>query len=223
MKLYEFFRERRAFILFVLIVVLFFFIFLVNNHVEMLQTKEKYETQIEELKELVQVSNIGKEPEQEFDIYQTAEDFLNMYYGISSDISEEYRDKKLIALMTDEAYGKYVSAAYDNSLDYTVTISDIHIYVDYKNSSKEGVYVCAFFEENTDWPDINTITVKKYWTGIFMFDSISDKWRLAEITEYQELLTREEWDAFIIDTDEGISENTGMKGEDGNTDTENKK
>lgn len=223
MKLYEFFRERRAFILFVLIVVLFFFIFLVNNHVEMLQTKEKYETQIEELKELVQVSNIGKEPEQEFDIYQTAEDFLNMYYGISSDISEEYRDKKLIALMTDEAYGKYVSAAYDNSLDYTVTISDIHIYVDYKNSGKEGVYVCAFFEENTDWPDINTITVKKYWTGIFVFDSISDKWRLAEITEYQELLTREEWDAFIIDTDEGISENTGMKGEDGNTDTENKK
>lgn len=223
MKLYEFFRERRAFILFVLIVVLFFFFFLVNNHVEMLQTKEKYETQIEELKELVQVSNIGKEPEQEFDIYQTAEDFLNMYYGISSDISEEYRDKKLIALMTDEAYGKYVSAAYDNSLDYTVTISDIHIYVDYKNSSKEGVYVCAFFEENTDWPDINTITVKKYWTGIFVFDSISDKWRLAEITEYQELLTREEWDAFIIDTDEGISENTGMKGEDGNTDTENKK
>lgn len=223
MKLYEFFRERRAFILFVLIVVFFFFIFLISNHVEMLQTKEKYETQIEELKELVQVSNIGKEPEQEFDIYQTAEDFLNMYYGISPDISEEYRDKKLIALMTDEAYGKYVSAAYDNSLDYTVTISDIHIYVDYKNSSKEGVYVCAFFEENTDWPDINTITVKKYWTGIFVFDSISDKWRLAEITEYQELLTREEWDAFIIDTDEGISENTGMKGEDKNTDTENEK
>lgn len=223
MKFYEFFQGRRAFILFALIVILFFFIFMVNNHVEMLRTKEKYETQIEELKELVQVSNIGKEPEQEFDIYQTAEDFLNMYYGISPDVTEEYRDKELIALMTDEAYGKYVSASYDNNLDYTVTISDIHIYVDYKNSSREGVYACVFFEENTDWPNINTITVKKYWTGIFAFDSISDKWRLAEITECQELLTREEWDAFIIDTDKGISENNGMKGEDKNTDTENKK
>ena len=223
MKFYEFFQGCRAFILFALIVILFFFIFLVNNHVEMLWTKEKYETQIEELKELVQVSNIGKEPEQEFDIYQTAEDFLNMYYGISPDVTGEYRDKELIALMTDEAYRKYVSASYDNNLDYTVTISDIHIYVDYKNSSREGIYACIFFEANTDWPNINTITVKKYWTGIFAFDSISDKWRLAEITECQELLTREEWDAFIIDTDKGISENNGMKGEDKNTDTENKK
>lgn len=223
MKFYEFFQGCRAFILFALIVILFFFIFLVNNHVEMLWTKEKYETQIEELKELVQVSNIGKEPEQEFDIYQTAEDFLNMYYGISPDVTGEYRDKELIALMTDEAYRKYVSASYDNNLDYTVTISDIHIYVDYKNSSREGIYACIFFEENTDWPNINTITVKKYWTEIFAFDSISDKWRLAEITECQELLTREEWDAFIIDTDKGISENNGMKGEDKNTDTENKK
>lgn len=222
MNLSDFWKAHKAFILFALIVVLFFFIFLINNHFEMLHTKEDYETQIEELKELVQVSNIGKAPEKEFDIYQTAEEFLNMYYGISADISEEYRTGQLRALMTDTAYQQYAKSDYSDTLNYTITLSDIHIYVDYQNSSKEGVYTCIFFDENTDWPDINTITVSKYWTGIFVFDDASDKWLLDEIIVCQELLTREEFDALIIDTDESIFENPGAEGDDENADIENK-
>lgn len=221
MKFYDLWKEHKVFILFALIVSLFFFVFLVNNHIEMLQTKKDYETQIEELKELVQISNIGKVPEKEFDIYQTAEDFLNLYYGISADISKEYRSEQLKTLMTDTAYDKYGVSVYDNTLNYKITLSEIHIYVDYKNSSKNGVYACIFFEENTDWQDINTITVTKYWTGTFVFDNASDKWLLDEITVCQELLTREEFDALIIDTDESIFENPDVEGDDENADTQN--
>lgn len=222
MRLYDFWKEHKAFILFVLAVFLFFFVFLVNNHIEMLQTKKDYETQIEELKNLVQVTNLGEAPEIEFDIYQTAEDFLSLYYGVSKEISTDYRAGKLKELMTEDAYSQYGDADYDNELNYTITLADIQTYVDYKNSSREGVLVCVFYDENIDWPGINTITLKKYWLGTFVFDYTSEKWLLNDITDCQELLTREEFNALNVDTNGSTLEDITVEGDDGNADTEGK-
>lgn len=185
----------------------------------MKKTKRDYETQIEELKELVQISNIGKASEKEFDIYKTAEDFLSCYYGVSAEISATYRVGKLKELMTEEAYVEYGAAEYDNTLNYTITLSNVHIYVDYENSSKEGVFACIFYDENIDWPDINTITLKKYWTGTFVFDYMSERWLVDDITECQELLTREEFDYLNADTSGSVLENIIVEGDDKSADT----
>lgn len=201
LKFSDFWKNHKAFILFVIIVVLFFFALIMDNHFKLRKMEKDYENQIEKLKNLVQVTNIGVSPEIEFDIYQTAEDFLCCYYGISEEISADYRLSRLKELMTDAAYTQYVTGDFDNTLGYSVSLSDIHIYVDYRNSNQEKVYACIFYNENTDWSSINTITTKKYWMGVFTYDNSLKKWKLSEITNCQELLTKEEFEAFLIDTD----------------------
>lgn len=222
MKFYDLWKQHKAFIFFVLGMIIFFILFFIDNRMEMLHTKKEYEEQIEELKGLVQVSNIGETPEKEFDIYQAAEEFLQYYYGVSQEVSAEYRAEKLMAVMTEDAYARYEKTGYDNTLDYTVTLTDIHIYVDYANSSRERVYTCIFYDENTDWSGINTIVLKKYWKGIFRFDNGLEKWLVSDITDSQELLTREEFNALNIDTDESVLKDAMTEGVDKNADTEKK-
>ncbi len=222
MKFYDFWKKYKGFILFALSVVVLFLVFLIDNHIEMLQTKKNYEVQIEDLKKLVQVSNIGKTPEKEFDIYQTAEDFLVYYYGVSKDISAKYRSEKLEELMTENAYAEYGQTDYDNTLNYTVTLEDIRIFVDYKNSTKESVFACIFYDENIDWPEVNTITLKKYWLGTLVFDPSLDKWLVSEITDCQELLTREEFNLLNTDTNGSTLENIATEEEGKNADIKKK-
>jgi hypothetical protein len=193
-----------------------------SNYVEMLKVKKDYEDQIEDLKNLVQVSNIGESPEKEFDIYQTAEDFMKLYYGVSSEVTEEYRKENLKSLCSEEAYEKYGTTDYDNTLNYTITLSDMQIFVDYQNSTTESVYACIFYNENVDWPDINTIVLKKYWTGIFTYDYSKEKWVISDITDYQELLTREEFNSLNVDTNGSELENY-EEGSSDDADTETEK
>lgn len=222
MRFYDFWKSHKGFILFSLSVAVLFLVFLINNHIEMLQTKKNYEVQVEDLKKLVQVSNIGQTPEREFDIYQTAEDFLVYYYGVSADISSKYRAEKLKELMTENAYAEYGETDYDNTLNYTITLADIRIFVDYKDSTKESVFACIFYDENIDWPEVNTITLKKYWLGTLVFDYSSNKWLVSEITDCQELLTREEFNSLNTDTNGSILDNIATEEEGKDADIKNK-
>lgn len=212
MNFADFWKNHKTFIVCAIIVVLFFLALLADNHFKLYKMERDYEKQIRELKDLVQVTNIGEQQEIEFDVYQTAEDFLNCYYGVSADMPKEYRDEKLKELMTEEAYVEYGETDYDNTQNYTITLSNICIYVDSQHSTKGESYVCIFFDENIDWPEINTITLHKYWRGIFSFDYASKRWLLSEISDFQELLTREEYNALNTDTNGSEFEDSMTEG-----------
>lgn len=221
MKFNEFLKQNKLYVICVIVVIAFFGLLMVRHSMQLAQVENEYKEEIEELRSLVNVTNIGKSPELEYDIYDSAENFVNLFYGVSKEINQEYRSEKLNELMTQDAFINYVEQGnYDNSLDYEVTISNLKIYVDYKNSSKAAVDVCIFYEENTDWAGINTITLPKYWKGIFKFDEVSDTWRVDEIIVCQELLTREEYDKYITDTDISTTDLGGEENADARTGTE---
>lgn len=202
MKLSEVIKRNKIYVVFVLVIVAFFALLLIRHSVKVNQLEKEYKDEIEELRTLVNITNLGASPEKEYNIYASAQDFMELFYGISKEISQEYRNEKLEELMTQEAFVRYVqNETYDNSLNYEVYISNLEIYVDYNNSGKSAVYVCVFFDENTDWTGVNAITLHKYWKGVFQFDDVSDTWKVKEIIDCQELLTREEYDAFMTDTD----------------------
>lgn len=221
MKFNEFLKQNKLYVICAIVVVAFFGLLMVRHSMQLAQVENEYKEEIEELRSLVNVTNIGKSPELEYDIYDSAENFVNLFYGVSKEINQEYRSEKLNELMTQDAFINYVEQGnYDNSLDYEVTISNLKIYVDYKNSSKAAVDVCIFYEENTDWAGINTITLPKYWKGIFKFDEVSDTWCVDEIIVCQELLTREEYDKYITDTDISTTDLGGGENADAGTGTE---
>lgn len=221
MKFNELLKQNKLYVICVIVVVAFFGLLMVRHSMQLAQVENEYKEEIEELRSLVNVTNIGKSPELEYDIYDSAENFVNLFYGVSKEINQEYRSEKLNELMTQDAFINYVEQGnYDNSLDYEVTISNLKIYVDYKNSSKAAVDVCIFYEENTDWAGINTITLPKYWKGIFKFDEVSDTWCVDEIIVCQELLTREEYDKYITDTDISTTDLGGGENADAGTGTE---
>ncbi len=221
MKFNEFLKQNKLYVICVIVVVAFFGLLMVRHSMQLAQVENEYKEEIEELRSLVNVTNIGKSPELEYDIYDSAENFVNLFYGVSKEINQEYRSEKLNELMTQDAFINYVEQGnYDNSLDYEVTISNLKIYVDYKNSSKAAVDVCIFYEENTDWAGINTITLPKYWKGIFKFDEVSDTWCVDEIIVCQELLTREEYDKYITDTDISTTDLGGGENANAGTGTE---
>lgn len=202
MKLSEVWKNHKYIIFLLLASAAAILFLIVDNYIQVQNLKKEYNSRIAELQQLVDISNLGKSPETEFDIYQTAEDFLTIYYGVSASLSPESRKRKLEELMLQDADDEYGEVDYNNTLNYTTTISDIHIYVDGKNSTKERVYACIFFNENIDWneSEIDTIVLKKYWTGTFAFDKKSGAWKCSEITDCQELLTREEFNALNVDT-----------------------
>jgi len=221
LKFNELLKQNKLYVICVIVVVAFFGLLMVRHSMQLAQVENEYKEEIEELRSLVNVTNIGKSPELEYDIYDSAENFVNLFYGVSKEINQEYRSEKLNELMTQDAFINYVEQGnYDNSLDYEVTISNLKIYVDYKNSSKAAVDVCIFYEENTDWAGINTITLPKYWKGIFKFDEVSDTWCVDEIIVCQELLTREEYDKYITDTDISTTDLGGGENADAGTGTE---
>lgn len=200
MKLYDIVKQSRKFVVCVLIAAAFFFAFLVNNHIEMQNMKKKYETQLEELRSLVNVTRIAQSGETEFDIYETASEFIKYYYGVSKNVPAGFRKEKLQSLMTEQALSQYDITQYNNAQNYSITLDNIQVFVDYKNSTENGVYACIFYDENIDWPDVNTITLTKYWRGTFTMDIQEEKWKLDGIEDCQELLTREEFNAFNVDT-----------------------
>lgn len=213
MKLYEILKRSKRFVICVLIAAAFFFVFLVNNHIEMQNMKKKYETQLEEMKSLVNVTRIGESSETEFDIYETASEFLKYYYGVSENVPAGFREERLQNLMTEQALSQYDITEYDNTQNYSITFDDIRLFVDYKNSTENDVYACIFYDENIDWPNINTITLKKYWRGTFTRDIQEEKWKLDDIEDCQELLTREEFNALNVDTNGSVLETYSEGGE----------
>lgn len=213
MKLYDILKQSKKFVICSLITAGFFFAFLVNNHIEMQNMKKEYETKMEELKSLVNVTRIGEDDETEFDIYEAASEFLIYYYGVSEDVPDKFRKEKLQGLMTEQALSEYDITVYDNTQNYSITLDNIQVFVDYKNSTENGVYACIFYDENIDWPDVNTITLKKYWRGTFALDIKEERWKLDGIEDCQELLTREEFNALNVDTNGSVLETYSEGGE----------
>lgn len=140
----EWIKRYKGFFFLAMIVILFVGYLILDNGIEKRKMAQKYEKEIAQLKDMVQISNIGKVPEQEYDIYETAEQFMTLYYGVSEEVTETYRDEQLKRCMTETAYNSY-EKAYEQSLGYTSDISNIEIYVDYRNSTEQGVYACIFF------------------------------------------------------------------------------
>lgn len=214
MKLSEYLKENKGFFICAIAVVLFFAYLMINQYLKIQQIENGYREEIESLRSLVNVTNIGKSPELQFDIYQSAEDFFSYYYGVSSGLTSEYRETQLQQLMTEEAFNKYGQKEYNNTIGCEITITDIQTYVDFKKSSKERVYACVFFYENIKWPKIDAITLKKYWQGSFVYDESVEKYVLEDIIDCQELLTREEFNALNMDTNGTTLEQQTMKGSD---------
>ena len=199
----EWIKRYKGFFFLAMIVILFVGYLILDNGIEKRKMAQKYEKEIVQLKDMVQISNIGKVPEQEYDIYETAEQFMTLYYGVSEEVTETYRDEQLKRCMTETAYNSY-EKAYEQSLGYTSDISNIEIYVDYRNSTEQGVYACIFFDQNINWPNVDTIVLHKYWKGVFVSDN--GTWKMSEITDCQELLTREEFNVLNTDTNGNVLE-----------------
>lgn len=190
-------KKYKNFLIIMGVMVIFIGYVIVDTSITQKQMRKDYEKKIEDLQKVVRVTNLGKTPEKEFDVYQTAEDFLKYYYGISSDVTETYRAEQLQKLMTEAAYVNY-EKEYEQDLGYTLSIDNVEIYVDYQNSTQDGVYACIFYKENINWPEVNTIECNKYWKGVFTKEH--GEWKVSEILDCQELLTREEFNILNTDT-----------------------
>lgn len=221
MKFVDFWKNHKAFIVCVLVVVLFFLVLMADNHFKLYKLERDYEKQIEELKKLIPTTEAGEVSDFTSDVCETVNNFLDCYYGVSPEMPRDYREEKLKELMTEDAYIEYGGADYDNTQNYTITLDDMYIYTDYGASEME-VNVCVFYNENINWPEINTITLRKYWRGTFIFDYALQQWLLSDITDCQELLTREEFNALNADTNGDVYEESAEEGGAGNADSEEK-
>lgn len=212
----NFLKKYKGYVIFCSLCFLFFVCLLALDYIERVKLKQDYEGKIQDLKKLVKLSNLGEKNELDFDIYQPAEYFLKYYYGVSPDVTADYRKEQLLKYMTEDACNTY-DKEYNNAMGYENVIDNIMIYIDYKNSSEDAVYACIFFYENIKWPGIDTLVTPRYWKGIFAYDYEALAWKVSEITECTNLYTEDDLLRYNIDTNESSMEyiETGEVGEGG--------
>lgn len=192
-------------IIFILIVILYCLVIL-SYQIQIKSLTGKYEDQINELQSMVSISNMIESSELQYDIYDNAKDFLAYYYGISEDVSQEFRRNKLESLMTEHAMNYLDLDTYENMYGYESNIDNIHIYIDEENATNTSVTACIFFDENIKWPNINMITNSKLWIG--EFDKVGNVWKVNQVISYQQLISEQEYNALNLDTN-GMDSNDG--------------
>lgn len=194
-------------ILFILIVISYCLVIL-SYQIQIKSLTGNYEDRINELQSMVSVSNMIESSELQYDIYDNAKDFLAYYYGISEDVSQEFRRNKLESLMTEQAMNHLDLDTYENMYGYESNIDNIHIYIDEENATNTSVTACIFFDENIKWPNINVITNPKLWIGEFEFDKVDNEWKVNQVISYQQLISEQEYNALNLDTN-GMDYNDG--------------
>lgn len=182
-------------------IIIFFFVFVIFSYqIQIKELTNRYEDEICELQSMISVSNIVERSDCRYDIDETAREFLKYFYGISTDVSKEYRDKMLKRLMTQDAYNQYDGEQYDNMYGYENRIDNIQIYVNEETATDTSVTACIFFYENIKWPNIQVITNPKYWIGEFSYDSVEATWKISKIIKFEQLISEEEYHALNVDT-----------------------
>lgn len=68
-------KKYKHFLIIMGVMVIFIGYVIVDTSITQKQMRKDYEKKIEDLQKVVRVTNLGKTPEKEFDVYQTAEDF----------------------------------------------------------------------------------------------------------------------------------------------------
>lgn len=200
-------KKHVTWILFILIVISYCLVIL-SYQIQIKSLTGNYEDRINELQSMVSVSNMIESSELQYDIYDNAKDFLAYYYGISEDVSQEFRRNKLESLMTEQAMNHLDLDTYENMYGYESNIDNIHIYIDEENATNTSVTACIFFDENIKWPNINVITNPKLWIGEFEFDKVDNEWKVNQVISYQQLISEQEYNALNLDTN-GMDYNDG--------------
>lgn len=170
---------------------------IVSYEIRIRHMTDAQKKKIEELQSLISVSNIVTINQTQYDIKDAAESFLTYYYGVSKDVSKDYRKEKLKELMTEQALKKYDIDTYDDAYGYESIIDDITIYINEETASDTKVEACIFFTENIKWPNINQISNPKYFKGEFVNE---DGWKLNLITEYHQLISEEDYNSMNLNT-----------------------
>ena len=191
--------KKKGVWIYILIFILFIFV-IISYQIQIKSLTQKYENQIDELQSLVSISNIVENADVQYDIYENAREFIRYYYGISEDVSQEFRRNKLESLMTQAAINESDLDTYENMYGYKSSIDNIRIYVDEEGGTSTSVIACIFFDENIKWPNINVITNQKLWIGEFNYDAKEDKWKVNSIISYQQFISEQEYNSLVLDT-----------------------
>ncbi|MGN0437800.1 MAG: hypothetical protein ACI4F4_04695 [Lachnospiraceae bacterium] len=192
--------KYKKYVTWIIIILIFisYCLVILSYQIQIKSLTGKYEDQINELQSMVSISNIIESSELQYDIYDNAREFLTYYYGISEDVSQEFRRNKLESLMTEQAINHLDLDTYENMYGYESNIDNIHIYIDEENATNTSVTACIFFDENIKWPNINVITNPKLWIG--EFDKIDNVWKVNQVISYQQLISEQEYNALNLDT-----------------------
>lgn len=181
----------------IVILISLVFVFMNINHVlEIKRLKSEYETDMEKLREMIPETNTFSTLSNDDNVCdENIKEWLKYYYGVSEDVTKQFRDEQLSKLMTLDAY-LADNKEYDIELGYEAELSDIQIF--YKPKSETEKNICIFFTQNIIWPQVDPLVSKWYLTGNIVFED--DIWKMDEITQCDELITRDEYNLLQIDT-----------------------
>ena len=200
----KFVKEHKAFVVFVVVVCIFFVCMNVDHMLEMARQKKNYEQNIKELKEMIPARNLsGDDQDSDTTFEEQISKWLTYYYGVSSEITESFRENQLMDYMTEEAFLSY-EKEYESDYGYEEEISEVNIY--YNPLSDSERKICLFYDQIIKWPQIDPISSHWYLTGNAVYDSVAERWKISEIDSCEELVTREEYNEEFIDTNGNSTE-----------------
>lgn len=191
----NFVKKHKVAVVFVIVIALFFVFMNVDHMVEVRNLKKQYESDIEKLREMI--------PEHtEVDNDTACDEYVNnwmqYYFGVKEGITNEYRDEQLKLLMTDDClFENYPE--YDGDYRYETRVNEIRIF--YSDVTDTKKRICILFEKDVIWDNIDPLTSRWYMTGAIVFED--GAWKISEITECDELVTREEYNILLPDTNGG--------------------
>lgn len=189
-------KKYKVLSIFVIVIVLFFTFMNIDHVLEINRLKRQYEAEEEQLREMIPENTYIEQTVQDDKLCdEVIKKWINYYYGVSEDVTKEFRDEQLSELMTTESFSSdYIE--YEDELGYEAQIEDIQIY--YYPATETEKDICIFFTKSIIWPQLNPLKSHWYLKGTVILED--DKWKLDAIKQCEELITREEYNTLQIDT-----------------------
>lgn len=202
-------KKHKALSLFIIVIILFFTFMNIDHALEIKRLKSQYEADMEKLRDMIpEAANNTQRDINDKSCDESIIEWLTYYYGVSEDVTREFRDQQLSDLMTSEAYLDS-EKEYEIDLGYKSQITDIQIF--YYPLSDTEKDICIFFEKNIIWPQIDPLVSRWYMTGhVILEDGI---WKIEEIKQCEEMITREEYNMLQPDTNGSELDEAAVSGE----------
>lgn len=176
-------REKKSYILFVLVIAALFGLTMFVNYTEQQKLKKSYEEKIDKLNNLIKSTDLIEKPSYAA-LTENINDFLYYYYCSDEDLTEEKRLTHLQELMTAEGFenfGKNYEGA--EPCGYIQTVDNCEIYLNSDNLENDDseISIWVRYDYYSQFGEIEPLHGIHSFEGTVVYDKKTKSWKVNQI------------------------------------------